>query len=94
VGSRALLAKRRPDVIILLDILAALLDGPKIPTRLAQTANLSYDNLVRFATILESNKLVERKPAEGHELYFITLEGLRLHEEFRKNLLRLGAGQL
>lgn len=88
------MAKRRPDVIILLDILGALLEGPKIPTRLAQTANLSYDNLVRFATILESNKLVERRSDEGRELYFVTAEGLKLHEEFRRNLLRLGAGQL
>jgi predicted transcriptional regulator len=88
------LVKRRPDVIILLDILTALLDGPKMPTRLAQTCNLSYDNLVRFATILESKKLVERKPEEGHELYAVTVEGFKLQEEFRKNLLRLGVGQL
>jgi len=80
------LAKRRPDVIILLDILAALLEGPKLPTRLAQTCNLSYDNFVKFAPILESKKLVERKPEEGHELYALTVEGFKLHEEFRKNL--------
>jgi predicted transcriptional regulator len=88
------LPKRRPDVVILLDILTALLDGPKMPTRLAQTCNLSYDNFVRFATVLESKKLVERKPAEGHELYALTVEGFKLQEEFRKNLLRLGVGQL
>ncbi len=88
------MAKRRPDVVILLDILTALLDGPKMPTRLAQTCNLSYDNFVKFATKLESNKLVERKPEEGHELYAITVEGFKLQEEFRKNLLKLGVDLL
>jgi predicted transcriptional regulator len=84
------LPKRRPEVIILLDILAALLDGPKLPTRLAQTCNLSYDNLVRFAAKLESNGLVERRPEEGHELYAITVEGFDLQADFRRSLLRLG----
>lgn len=88
------MAKRRPDVIILLDILTALLDGPKMPTRLAQTCNLSYDNFVKFAAILETKKLLERKPEEGHELLAITAEGFKLQEEFRKSLLRLGVGQL
>lgn len=85
--------KRRPDVVILLDILTALADGPKLPTRLAQACNLSYDNFVRFVAILESNKLVERRPEEGRELFAITAEGLGVQREFTEVLLKLGMGR-
>ena len=88
------MAKRRSKIVIYLDILTALLEGPKLPTRVAQTCNLSYDNLVKFAAILEAMKLLERKPEEGHELLSITADGFKLQEEFRKNLLKLGVGLL
>lgn len=89
-----MLAKRREDFIILLDILTALLEGPKRPTRLAQTCNVAYDKLSKYTTTLESNKLIERRQEQGHELYSLTVEGHKLEEEFRRNLERLGAGLL
>ncbi len=88
------MAKRREELIIYVDILTAVLDGPKLRTRLAQTCNLSYDNFVKYASKLESSKLVERKQEEGHDLYAITPEGLKFQDEFRKNLLRLKLSEL
>lgn len=84
------MAKRRPEVVILLDILTALLEGPKVPTRLAQACNLSYDNFVRFVSTLEAKGLVQKRPGEGRELYAITPDGFALQGEFRRNLERLG----
>lgn len=86
--------KRRPDVVILLDILTALVYGPKAPTRLAQTCNLSYDNLVRFVARLESSRLVERRAEEGRELFAITPEGLGVQRDFTQVLLKLGMGRV
>ena len=85
------MAKRRPDIIILMDILTALLDGPNIPTRMAQICNLSYDNFVKFAKMLEAKGLVERKTEQGHEFYSLTPAGFQQQQEFRKVIERFGA---
>lgn len=68
--------------------------GPKVPTRLAQACNLSYDNLVRFVAMLESNKLVERRAEEGREVFAITAEGLGVQRDCTQVLLKLGIGRL
>jgi len=76
---------------MLMDILTALLDGPKLPTRLAQTCNLNYDNLVRLVAMLESSRMVEKKVESGHELYSISPDGFKVQEQFKDVLLKLGA---
>lgn len=75
--------------MILMDILAALLDGPKLPTRLAQLCNLSYDNFVKFAGRLESRGLVKRSLEQGHEFYSVTPDGIQVHQDYRKLMERL-----
>lgn len=84
------MSKRRPDIIILMDILTALLDGPNLPTRLAQVCNLSYDNFVRFAKVLEAKGLVEKKMEDGHEFYSLSPVGFQQQQEFRKVIERFG----
>jgi len=81
--------KRRSDLVILMDILGAVLDGPKLPTRLAQLCNLSYDNFVKFAGRLESRGLVRRSLEQGHELYSVTPDGIQTHRDYVKLIDRV-----
>jgi predicted transcriptional regulator len=81
--------KRRPDIVILMDILADLLEGPKIPTRIAQACNLSYDNFLKWANILESRGLVSRSAGQSHEVYVLTSDGQRVYQDFKKVMDRL-----
>jgi len=83
------LLKRRPDLVIMMDILASLLEGPKLPTRIAQACNLSYDNFVKWADFLESRKLVIRSSQQGHEIYSLTPDGHQIYQDFRKVMDRL-----
>ncbi len=72
-----------------MDIIAALLDGPKLPTRLAQLCNLSYDNFVKFASRLEASGLVKKSLQQAHEFYSVTPDGIQVHQDYRKVKERL-----
>jgi predicted transcriptional regulator len=81
--------KRRPDIVILMDILADLLEGPKIPTRIAQACNLSYDHFLRWVNILDSRGLVRKSLDQGHEVYVLTPDGQQVYQDFQKVMSRL-----
>ena len=76
-------------MVIVMDILAALLDGPKLPTRLAQICNLSYDNFTKFASVLQSRNLVRKSLDQCHEVYSINPDGIQLQQDYRKVSERL-----
>ncbi len=83
--------RKRPEIIICMEMLGLLLEGPRGPTRLAQALGLSYDRFVKFADLLETKKFVVKESEEGHASYKITPEGLQLHQDWRKVRDRFGS---
>ncbi len=81
--------RRRPNIIIYMEILAQLRDGAKGPTRLAQATGLNFDKLLEFANLLESRRLIKKELQGVHELYSITPDGYQLHEDWGKFFDRL-----
>lgn len=67
--------KRRPNVLILMNLLQLLIQEPRGPTRLAQAANLNYRKCEEFLGILSASGMVEKAAQEGHEIYSATLKG-------------------
>jgi len=76
-----------------MEILALLLDGPKGPSRLSQALNLNFNKFLEFATSLESRGFVRKETQEGHELYFVTLEGVELFRQWDAFYKKFGAGE-
>ena len=72
--------KRRSNVVIDMEILALLLDGPKGPSRLSQALGLNFNKFLEFATFLESKRFVRKEVQEGHEMYYVTLEGVEVYQ--------------
>ena len=83
--------RKRPEIIICMEMLGLLLEGPRGPTRLAQALGLSYDRFRKFADHLEEKKFVLKESEEGHGVYRITAEGLQLHQDWRKVRDRFGS---
>jgi predicted transcriptional regulator len=76
--------KRRPNILIYMEILDLLLDGPKGPTRLSQAMGLNFNKFLEFATFLKARELIRSEDQEGHELYFITQKGFELNNDWKK----------
>jgi predicted transcriptional regulator len=76
--------KRRPNVLIYMEILDLLLDGPRGPTRLSQAMGLNFNKFLEFATFLKARELIRSEDQEGHELYFITQKGFELNNDWKK----------
>jgi predicted transcriptional regulator len=76
--------KRRPNILIYMEILMLLLDGPKGPTRLAQAMGLNFGKLMEFATFLESKNLIRLEKSGDHDLYHITSEGADVRRNWEK----------
>ena len=74
-----------------MDILATLLDGPKLPTRISQACNLNYDSFLKWANILESNGLITKTTLEGREAYSLTPAGQQVYRDYRSLMERLRA---
>ena len=70
--------KRRPNVLIMMQLLELLIREPRGPTRLAQAANLNYQRCDEFIRMLSERGLIGRDVTEGHELYSATLKGKSL----------------
>ena len=81
--------KKRPAIMIYMDILTLLRDGPVGPTRLARACNLSYDRLGNYLAPLLAKGLVIEGTEEGHEFYGITPEGLQLLRDMEGVMRRL-----
>jgi predicted transcriptional regulator len=76
--------KRRADLVIMMDILGTLLEGPKGPTRLAQSSNLTFDTMTKFVGILIDRGLVTASHVESHETFSITDTGAKMYREYRR----------
>ena len=75
--------KRRANIVIYMEILRLLLDGPKGPTRLAQAVNLNFPKLSEFAAYLEAKGLIAKATEDGHEFYSVTPAGAEVHASWR-----------
>jgi predicted transcriptional regulator len=82
--------KRRPNILIYMEILDLLLDGPKGPSRLSQAMGLNFNKFLEFASFLKSRQLIRSELQEGHEMYFITPEGNELNQDWKKVWNKLG----
>ena len=82
--------KRRPNILIYMEFLKLLLDGPRGPTRLAQGMGLNFAKFMEFAGFLESRKLIRRGQQDEHEVYYITPEGAEVRREWEKVWGKLG----
>ena len=76
--------KRRPSILIYMEILDLLLDGPKGPSRLSQAMGLNFYKFLEFASFLKTKNLIRSEEQEGHELYFITQQGSELNNDWKK----------
>jgi len=74
-----------------MDIVADLLDGPKLPTRISQACNLNHDSFLKWAKILESNRLITKVTLEGREAYSLTPAGQQAYREYRSLMEKLRA---
>jgi len=71
--------KRRANIVIYMEILALLLDGPKGPSRLSQALGLNFNKFLEFSAYLESKRVIRKEVQEGHDLYFVTPEGVAVY---------------
>jgi predicted transcriptional regulator len=68
--------KNRDTTVILWVLLRALASGPQIPSKLARVANVPFGRLEEYLGTLAARGLVRVEPADGHEMYSITLVGM------------------
>jgi predicted transcriptional regulator len=66
----------------LMEVLKALREEPRMPTRLGQICNIRYDRLDAILGPLEERKLIRKEMLEGHLVYGITPEGLKIYNEW------------
>ena len=78
------MVKRRDDLVILMDILGNLLEGPKGPTRLSQACNLTFDTMIKFIGILAQRGFIRVSTEDGHDLYSISPDGAEVFRQYRK----------
>ena len=76
--------KKRERILILMEILSILREGPRGPTRLAQSVGLSFDVFMDYAKDIESRRFVTKSVVEGHEVYMISPEGNQLLLDWQK----------
>lgn len=76
--------KRRPNILIYMEILDLLLDGPKGPSRLSQAMGLNFYKFLEFASFLKTKELIRSEEQDGHELYFITQQGVQLNQDWKR----------
>lgn len=81
--------KRREPIMIYMAILAALFDGPRVPTQLAQACNVNFARIGEFLRTLEERGLIRSSFREGHDVYAITDDGFRLYHDWLKVWSRL-----
>lgn len=84
--------KKREPVLIYMEILAVLFDGPRGPTRLAQACNLNYARLDSFTKALLEKSLIESSVAGGQEILSITQPGFELYKAWLEIWRKLPLG--
>lgn len=65
-----------------MDILSALLSGPRGPTRLAQACNINYGRLEGFTTALLQKGLIRQESQEEQQVFALTEEGRAIYLEW------------
>ena len=76
--------KNRSSILTFMEILGALAERPRLPTKLAQTCNINYARLGEFTKPLEAMGYIRRDTIDGHEVLTVTGEGLKIHGEFER----------
>ena len=76
--------KHRSNLLTFMEILGALAEGPRLPTKLAQTCNINYARLGEFTGPLEGMGYIRKELVDGHEVFTVTGEGLKIQEEFER----------
>ena len=82
--------KNRPSILVYMEILGLLLEGPKGPTRLSQGIGINFARLTEFTGYLESKGLVRKATLDGQEVYVITTDGAQVRRDWEKVWSRLG----
>lgn len=82
--------KRRPNVVIYMQMLRLLLDAPRGPTSLQQALGLNYPKFIESANYLETKRLIRKEVQGEHEIYFITADGAQVHRDWRAVEEKLG----
>ncbi len=75
-------------MLTFMEVLAALSEQPRLPTKLAQICNINYVRLREFLAPLETKGYVKKQIIDGHEVIAITSEGLALHLESQELKLK------
>ena len=76
-------------MLIYMEILDLLMEGPKGPSRLSQALNLNFAKFLEFATFLKAKEFIRSETQEGHEMYFITPQGAEINSDWKKVWTRL-----
>ncbi len=51
---------------------------------MAQATGLNFDKFLEFANLLDSKHFIRKELQEGHELYYITSEGVEFYGDIKK----------
>ncbi len=84
--------KKREPTVIFMEILAALFEESRGPTRLAQACNVNYGRIENFTRPLEEKGLIRRETSGGQEVFVVTDSGYRLYLEWLDVWKRLPLG--
>ncbi|MEM2759352.1 MAG: winged helix-turn-helix domain-containing protein [Nitrososphaerales archaeon] len=84
---------RRSRLEIYMDIMLALADGPKNPTRLMYSTNLSWAPLQEcLKSLISQGAVVESERSSNRKVYSLTQKGSSIisrYQEFAKELIPL-----
>lgn len=76
--------KRRPSILLYMEIIELLRDEPRGPTRLAQGLGLAYNKFTPLLQDLEQRGLVRREVRNGMDVIVVTQEGIQLYLDWQK----------
>jgi predicted transcriptional regulator len=76
--------KKRERILILMEILSILREGPRGPTRLAQSLGVSFDAFIEYVKEVETKGFVTKSVIEGREVYVISPNGKQLLLDWQK----------
>ena len=77
------MTRYREKLLVLMELLQALRGGPQAPNRLSQLCNLNYQRMKEMLEDLEARGLVTHDAREGHDLYSLTPEGLKVSMNYQ-----------
>ena len=67
-----------------MEILSILREGPRVPTRLAQSVGVSFDAFLVYVKEIESRGFVAKSVIDGQEMYTVSREGVQLLEDWQR----------